>query len=82
MYCALPKNTTCPDVVIADTAVGYLQQWEAEKAAGTQHKPFFVGMGIHKVSLKIRTTTSGCILLCTALHFLFLCLRWLLRAWR
>lgn len=50
MYCALAKNTTCPDVVIADTAVGYLQQWETEKADGTQQKPFFVAMGIHKVS--------------------------------
>lgn len=53
MYCALPTNTTCPDVVIADTAVSYLQQWEAERADGTQQKPFFVGMGIHKVSRNV-----------------------------
>ena len=53
MYCALATNTTCPDVVIADTAVRYLQQWEVEKADGTQQKPFFVGMGIHKVSRNI-----------------------------
>ena len=51
MYCGLPANTTCPDVVIADTAVGYLQQWEKETAGGTQTKPFFVGMGIHKPHL-------------------------------
>lgn len=44
MYCGLPANTTCPDVVIADTAVGYLKQWEKETVAGTQSKPFFVGV--------------------------------------
>ena len=47
MYCALPANTTCPDVVIADTAVGYLQEWEREH----HEQPFFVAMGIHKPHL-------------------------------
>ena len=50
MYCALPANTTCPDVVIADAAVGFLRQWEEETAAGTQTKPFFVAMGKRKRS--------------------------------
>lgn len=49
MYCALPANTTCPDVVIADAAVGFLRQWE-ETTAGTQTKPFFVAMGKRKRS--------------------------------
>ena len=44
MYCELPEDTDCPDVVIADTAVGMLRRWD-------RSAPFFVAMGIHKPHL-------------------------------
>jgi hypothetical protein len=44
MYCELPENTTCPDVIITDTVVGQLQRWDATPAL--KKSPFFVGFGI------------------------------------
>ena len=47
MYCKLPENTTCPDVIVADTVVSQLREWNATRR---QHgQPFFAGLGIHKV---------------------------------
>ena len=47
MYCVLPEDTDCPDVVIAQTVVGQLRDWKANHS----HQPFFVGLGIHKPHL-------------------------------
>jgi hypothetical protein len=47
MFCALPENTSCPDVVITDTVVSQLRRWDSTPAL--KAKPFFVGFGVHKV---------------------------------
>ena len=49
MFCALPENTSCPDVVITDTVVQQLQRWDSTPSL--KSKPFFVGFGIHKPHL-------------------------------
>lgn len=49
MYCELPDNTSCPDVMIAETVSGFLRQWNA--SATLKQQPFFVGVGIHKPHL-------------------------------
>ena len=58
MFCALPENTTCPDVIITDTVVGQLRRWDSTPSLKAQ--PFFVGFGIHKV----RTITLQCYCTC------------------
>jgi arylsulfatase A-like enzyme len=47
MYCELPDNTDCPDVVIAQTVVQQLHEWKANYSS----QPFFAGLGIHKPHL-------------------------------
>ena len=47
MYCELPSNTTCPDVVVAQTVMAQLREWKQNHS--TQN--FFAGLGVHKPHL-------------------------------
>jgi rubredoxin len=47
MWCELPEDSRCPDVVVAQTVVRQLHEWRANHSAA----PFFAGLGIHKPHL-------------------------------
>ena len=57
MYCELPADTECPDVVVARTVVQQLHEWKAKY----HDRPFFAGLGIRALRRRFLRAAAACV---------------------